>query len=468
MTTSIGSSILTALGAGSIDSASLVASLVTATREPKEKVITNQQSLNSARVSALASAIGSLDSFADALTNVLSGSDYSGTPSSNNANIASVTLLSGGTPTGLPAQLTVKSLASARVLASSSAAGATGSSPVGTGTLTIGGKTITIDGTNNSYAGLAAAINGAGAGVTANVVTDANGTRLVFKGQTGAANDFSIAVAADDSSSVLAGLAWSGTDSGTISSSGDPKNAVVVLDGVTHEYASNTIDDAIQYLRIDLNQADENSTVTLSMTQPTGTMKDLLKEYVDAYNTLMKALNTATSTGTDQSTSGVLNGVSGVRDMKRQLAAMTSTPLASTGNYKTLADIGIGTNRDGTLKIDSTLLDKAMAADPEGITKMLNPAVSTTANPGLSKLMDSVRDTIEKPDGPLKLAQARYDKVAATLSDQLDKLDEQMATYEEHLKSIYSAMDTRLSTLKATQSYLTQQIAAWNNSDNNN
>ena len=472
MTTSVGSSILTALGAGSIDTASLVTSLVSATRDPKAQVITNQQSLNTARVSALASAVGSLDTFADALSNVLSGASYAATPLSNNSAIAAVSLLSGGTPTGLPAQLTVKSLASARVLASSSASGATGSSPIGTGTLTIttasGSKPITIDGTNNSYAGLAAAVNAANMGVTATVVTDANGSRLMFKGQPGAASDFSLGVSADDGSSVLGGLGWSGTDSGTIASSSDPKNAKILLDGVEHEYAGNTVDNAIPYLRIDLNQADENSSVTLSMTQPTGTMKDLLKEYVDAYNTLMKGLNAATSLGTDQSNSGVLNGVASVRDMKRQLGQLTSTPLASTGAYKTLADIGIGTNRDGTLTLDSKLLDKAMAADPAGITAMLNPTASTATNPGLSKLMDSVRDNIEKDDGPLKLAQKRYDAVTADLAKQLTDLDDQMASYEDHLKSLYSAMSTRLSALKATQSYLTQQMAVWNNSNNNN
>ncbi|MGB3928068.1 MAG: flagellar cap protein FliD N-terminal domain-containing protein, partial [Sphingobium sp.] len=163
--TSVGSSILTSLGAGSgIDTASLVASLVQATREPKEGAITSRQSLNSARISALASAVGSLDTFADALTAVLSDAAYTGTPNSNDASIASVSLLSGGTPQGLPAQLTVEQLATGRVLNSSATAGATGTSPVGTGSITItteGGatKTITIDSTNNSYAGLAAAVN---------------------------------------------------------------------------------------------------------------------------------------------------------------------------------------------------------------------------------------------------------------------------------------------------------------------
>ncbi|WHO38259.1 flagellar filament capping protein FliD [Sphingobium sp. AP49] len=466
-TTSVGSSILSALGANSgIDTSALVTSLVSATRDPRQSAITTQQTTNNARISALASAVSSLDTFADALSSVLAGADYKGTPNSSNSGLASVSLLTGGTPSGLPAQMVVKSLASARVYASTQATGATGSTAVGAGTMTIttaAGKTATItvgSSTNNSFSGLASAINAANIGVTASVVTDAKGTRLVFKGETGAANDFTVTTSATDSTSILAGL-----NSSAMTSTSDPANAKITLDGTDYEYASNTIDDAIPYLRIELTKADPTSTVNLSMSQPTATMKDLLKEYVDAYNTLMGALNTATSTGTDSSTAGVLNGVGAVRDMKTQLSKITSTQLAATGNYKTLSDIGIATNRDGTLTLDTDALDKAMAADPEGITKMLNPTMPTADNPGLSKLMDTVRDNLELDNGSLKLAQARYETLADDLTEQLEKLDEDMADYETRLTSIYSAMQTKLSALNATQSYLQQQIDAWNKSD---
>lgn len=465
-TTSVGGSILTALGANSgIDTSALVTSLVSATRDPRETAITTQQTTNNARISALASAISSLDTFADALSSVLAGADYKGTPNSNNTSIASVSLLSGGTPSGLPAQMVVKSLASARVYASAQSTGATSASAVGTGTMTIttaAGKTatITVGSSNNSFSGLASAINTANIGVTASVVTDAQGTRLVFKGETGAANDFTVTTSAADSASALAGF-----NSTVMTSTSDPANAKITLDGTDYEYASNTIDDAIPYLRIELTKADATSTVNLSMTQPTATMKDLLQEYVDAYNTLMGALNTATSAGADSSTAGVLNGVAAVRDMKSQLSKITSTQLASTGNYKTLADIGVSTNRDGTLKLDTDALDKAMAADPEGITQMLNPMTSTAANPGLSTLMDNVRDNLELDNGSLKLAQARYETLSDDLTEQLEKLDQDMADYETRLTSVYSAMQTKLSALNATQSYLQQQIDAWNKSD---
>ncbi|WP_150294753.1 flagellar filament capping protein FliD [Sphingobium estronivorans] len=480
--TSVSSSILTALGAGSgIDTSSLVSSLVSAAREPKQNAITSRQSLNSARISALASASSSLDTFADALNSLLAGTGYSGTPASNDTSIVAVSALPGGTPTGLPAQIEVQQLASARTLVSAvnanqdASQGAAATVGVGELSLKVGSGnavSIKIDATNNSYTGLAAAINNAGAGVTATVVTDSQGTRLMLKGPTGAANDFSLTTVSSTTDATtgadLSRFAWSsaGPVSGsTMSSAGQPKDAIILLDGVEQHYAANTIDTAIPNLRIDLNKAAPGTSVTLATTEPTTSMRDLMVEFVDAYNTLMKALNTATATGTDASTAGVLNGEASIRDMKRQLSQMVSAQLTATGPYKTLNDLGVSTNRDGTLSLDTAALDKVMAADPKAITQMLNPSVKTATNIGLAGLMDKVRDNSQKDGGPLAASQARYKALASNLSDQLDKLDTQMADYQTQLTKVYSVMENRLSAFKATQSYLTQQVAMWTKSN---
>lgn len=465
---SVSGNISTALGIGSgIDTKELVSSLVSAVRDPKQAVINNRQNLTSARISALASASSSLNTFADALKSLLAGTAYSGAPASNDPSIATVSLLPGGVPKGLPAQLEVKQLATARTLASTPVSSATAAQGVGLGqlTLTVGTKSaaITINSTNNSYAGLATAINAAGLGVTASVVTDTQGTRLVMKGPTGAANDFSLTSV---SGPELAAFAWSGSDSATMKSMATPQNAIIKLDGVEQIHASNTIDTAINNLRIDLNKAAPGTTVTLASSEPTTSMRDLMVEYVGAYNTLLKALNTATATGTDSSNAGVLNGEASIRDMRRQLSAMTSTPLATSGAYRTLTDIGVTTNRDGTLALDTKALDKAIAADPSAITQMLNPAVASAVTPGLAGMMDAVRDKIQEKDGSLTLAKAKYDNLAKTLAKQLDKLDTQMSDYKARLTTAYSKMETRLTAIKATQSYLTQQVAMWTKNDN--
>ena len=468
--TSVSSSIATALGVGSgIDTGALVTSLVSAARDPKQKVITDRQTTNNARISALASASSSLDTFADALNSLLAGTGFAGAPASNDPSIAAVSLLPGGVPK-LPAQLEVRQLASAQTIASDPVPGATASTQLGAGSfsLQVGAAAavpITLTAPNTSYADLAAAINAAGTGVTASVITDNQGTRLVIKGGTGAANSFTFTNTSSPANAALDAFTWDGA-AGGMTRQVQAKDAILVLDGVEQHYSSNTIDTAIANLRIDLNKAAPGTSVTLASTEPTTSMRDLMVQFVDAYNTLMKALNTATATGSDPSSSGVLNGEASIRDMKRQLSQMTSTALAGSGAYRTLSSIGVSTNRDGTLKLDTAALDKALAADAKGITQMLNPAVKSDATPGLAGLMDGVRDKIQKKDGPLDTAKTKYQKLADDLKEQMDKLNDKMADYQAQLSKVYTAMETRLSAIKATQTYLQQQVAMWTKSDN--
>ena len=465
MTTNVADSLSSALGLSSgINTADLVSSLTAAAFDPKESNVNGRVSTNDARISALASAKSALDTFSNALTELLKSSDYKGEPVSNDATIVTVSAMTGGTPTGLPAQIEVKQLAAGQVLQSSALTAASAVAGTGTLTLGIGGETydITLASPANSLADLASAINKSGAGVTASIVTDQSGARLVLKGATGADNAFTL-TAGGDADSDLQRFAWDGS-TGTLSRTQEAGNAQIAIDGVDMEFAENQVTTAIPYLRIDLNSAAPGTTVTIATNQPTSTMNDLVQEFVSAYNNLKSALNTATSTTDSGSTVGLLTADSGMREMSNRLAKLVSTPLASTGTFRTLNDLGISTNRDGTLSLDTDRLADALAADPEGVTNMLNPTVQTTDNPGIAGALKSITDYLNGTDGPLASSTATYNKLKESLQDQLDKLSDQRSAYSDQLTKTYSAMQTRLLQFKATQSYLEQQIAAWNNS----
>lgn len=469
MTSSIGSSISSLLGIGSgIDTSELVTSLVAAARTPRETVITDRQTTNSTRISALASAKSSLDTFASALTDTLKSSAYKGQPVSNDPSIVAVSLKEGGVPTGLPAEIEVQQLAKAQSLVSAALTDAT--STVGLGTLTLatssGSYAITIDSSNNTLAGLAKAINDANSGVTATVVTDNTGSRLMLKGETGANNAFTLANSGDADTD-LQRFIYDGTTN-NMTRSQAAQDSIVVLDGVTIRNDSNVLENVIPYVRIDLNKAAPGTLVTLATDEPTSTISDLMGEFVAAYNTLRSALNRATAVGTDGAEAGALAGDAGVRDMMRQLSNLSTMELATTGTYKTLSSIGIKTSQDGTLLLDTAKLTAAFAADPAGVTQMINPSVSSSASLGLAAAVKGIQDKVEAADGALSASEARYKKLATELSAQLEKLDENMTDYEERLSTVYTAMGSKLAALKATQSYLDQQIKVWTNSTSDN
>lgn len=470
---SIGGSISSLLGIGSgIDTSAIVTQLVAATREPRAVVLNDRVTLNNTRISALASASSSLDTFSKALTETLGNGSFVGQPVSNDPSIVAISSLPGGSPTGLPAQIEVRQLAAAQVLESPSLASKT--TPVGLGTLTLttaaGSFPITIDSTSNTLEGLAKKINDSNAGVTASIVTDNRGARLVVKGATGDANTFTLANAGDADADLLR-FAFTGANvPGAMTKTQSAADSIVFIDNVEMQNDTNVLKDAIPYVRIDLNKAVPGTLVTLASDQPEKTVKDLVKEFVDGYNSLRSALNTATAVGKSPATSGALAGDAAIREMTRQLGRITTTALAGTGAYKTLNDIGVSTNQDGTLKLDSAKLDAAVAADPAGVTQMLNPTTSTASNPGLAAVVKSVRDSLLKDDdpsqrGPLAAAKARYETLRTELTKQVEKLDSDMTDYEEKLSVVYSRLDGQLAAFKATQSYLKQQVDLWTKSD---
>jgi len=463
MATGIADSLSSSLGLSSgINVSQLVSDLTANAFDPKQTALDTRVTTNNARISALASAKSALSTFSSALTELLKSSAYKGQPVSNDTSVVAVSALTGGTPQGLPAQIEVKQLAQGQVLQSASLGAADAVAGAGTLTLAVGGKSydVTLTAPANTLADLATAINGANAGVSASIVTDQSGARLVLKGSPGADNAFTL-TAGTGADADLQRFTFDST-SGSMARSQTAQNAQIAIDGVDMEFGSNEITTAIPYLRIDLNSAAPGKTVTIATDQPTATMNDLVQEIVSAYNNLKQALNAATTGGSG--TSGLMTADSGMREMSRRLAALASTPLAASGPYRTLNDLGISTNRDGTLSLDAARLAKALADDPAAVTQMLNPTVQSADNPGVAGALKGITDYLNGTDGPLASSEATYAKLQKSLQDQLDALDDKRAAYGEQMTRVYSNMQTRLLQFKATQSYLEQQIAAWNKS----
>src|SRR3546814_15043517 len=69
----------------------------------------------------------------------------------------------------------------------------------------------------------------------------------------------------------------------------------------------------------------------------------------------------------------------GLRELRRQLSGLTSTVLSSSGGPATLAEIGVRTQRDGTLAVDTDRLNSILASDPDGVEALFNPGQSSSS-----------------------------------------------------------------------------------------
>lgn len=466
-------SIAVTLGAGSgIDTKALVSSLVDAQFGPKTTALKTRTDTLTAQISALSQLRSGLTGFQSALTSLVSGGTLSTQPVSSDTSILNVGLLPGASISGLSASVEVKQLATAQVVTSTPVADKTAAFGKGTLTITLGtvaytGNTptgftakagatpvqVTIGDGQNSLAGIASAINAANAGVTATVITDVNGSRLSIKGQTGAEQGFTIDVAEDGTAPGLAALAYSPTTQ-AMALTRKSDDAIVALDGVDVRRPANSISDLLTGVKLDLVKASPGDMISINTSPPTAALSQAVSDIVETYNQLIGVAKT----NTDQ-TNGVLRGDAGVRAFMEQLRQLTGqdlNPDGAEGTVKTLAQLGVKTNRDGTLTLDPTVLQNALASSGPAVEKMLTV--------GLGSALRQMSLNLTGAGGALTASQAAYSRAQKDAADAQLKIDTDSQALRDRLTRQYASMDARVSAYKATMSFLEQQVASWTKS----
>lgn len=370
-------SIAATLGIGSgIDTQALVEQLTAAVRDPKEAALKKREETNAAQISTLGQASSAIDSFADALSSLISGGTLFTQPNVSDTSLMTAVALPGTRFQDFSAQMQVDQLAQTQTIVSAPLTDS--AAAVGQGDLTLttskGSFVVTIDSTNDSLAGLADAINSKNAGVTASILTESGNARLVIKSNaTGAAEAFTLSVPAGTASG-LERFAYGAGVTGGMTLAQTAQDAIVHLDGVEVKRASNTITDLLPGMQIDLKKAAPGTNISIGLTRPTESIKQAVNDFVSAYNELHKVLADATAPATaGAGTGGVLRGDLGIAEMQRQLSRLTTTVINSSGGPSTLAEIGVKTNRDGTLSVDTTQLDAILESDPQGVEALFNP-----------------------------------------------------------------------------------------------
>lgn len=471
-------SIAKTIGAGSgIDTAALVTQLVDAQFELKNAALKQREETLTAQISAAATHKSNITSFASALASLSRGGSLATQPTTSNSGIVNVSRMSGANLTTLNAPIEVRQLAAAQTAHAAPVADKT--APIGQGKLTLSFGTasvadgamtgftpgsgtpveITIGPDNSSLEGIAAAINAANAGVTASVLTDADGSRLVVKGATGADRAFTLTATETPGQEGLAeldiGIGASGTTIGSAAA-----DALVAIDGVQLKRNSNTITDLIPGVKLDLVIAQPGTTVWIGKTLPTSALTQAVQDFIATYNELYAALRSDLDPVT-----GSLRTDIAARELKRQLQQLTLTPIAS-GALTSLAEIGVKTNRDGTLMLDNALLTRALVDNPQAVEKMFaEPAGTATTANGLSAALDAIASTAASTTRGLGASEASYTKAKTDLAEDKAEVLAKTEQVRTRMTRQFASMDAKVAAYKSTMSFLESQIDAWNQQD---
>jgi flagellar hook-associated protein 2 len=159
------------------------------------------------------------------------------------------------------------------------------------------------------------------------------------------------------------------------------QDAILKLDGVEVRRTKNTVDDLIDGVSLTLIKENPGINVALAAKRPTEALKQAVNDFVTAYNQLETIFDGATApAGSDGTGGGPLRTDTSIRDLRRKLGALTSSALAKQTGPSTLAEIGVRTNRDGSLTVDSSRLDAALTDNPDAVEALFNPGQHSDNN----------------------------------------------------------------------------------------
>ena len=390
---------LSSPGIGSnLDVNSIVSQLMALERRPLAALDRKEAGFQ-AQLTAYGTLKGALSSFQAAVKALAVPARFT----ASKASVADTTVLSASAGSGAAAGsygIEVTALAQAHKLKTGATFAST-SETLGSGTLTIqfgaysGGAftanadkaavSVAIAAGQSSLAGVRDAINAANAGVTAGIVNDGSGNLLVLSSKdSGVANALKVTVADDDGNHTdaagLSRLAYDASTGGTanMAQTQAAQNAAAIIDGITVSKASNTIADAIEGVTLNLLKTNAGSSTTLTVARDTAGIKGAVESFVKSYNDAAKALKDLSAYNAATKQGAVLQGDGTVRTIQSQLRAVLNGALTTAGGgLTTLSEIGVAFQKDGTLALDATKLQKVMD-DP---TKDLSTLFAAVGKP---------------------------------------------------------------------------------------
>lgn len=444
---------------GALDVGSLVTQLMEVERKPIEKLASKVSSYQD-KISSFGTLKGLISSFQTAVRSLnTSMAGYRATPSDTSvlSAVASSSAVAGSYSVQVTTLAQAHKLAAAGQLSDTTAI-ATGAS---TATFTVGATSTDIAiAAGATLQDIRSAINTADIGITATIVNDGSGTpyRLALSsdnaGLDNAINSITVKTGGDTAVNDL--LAYNPTENVPtpvipMSETIPAANAVFTVNGIQITKSSNTVTDAIQ--GVTLNLSKESASTTLKVERDTGAVSTAASEFVDAYNAMTSKLKSLSAYGSASSAAPSLAGDGTVRLMQDQLRDIYLTP-ATGGTLSTLSQVGISTQADGTLKLDSSTLDSAMALDFADVSNLFSSAS------GYATRMDDWTATVVGYGGLIDTHTDGLNTSIDGYQAQIDKLEARMTVLQKQFTTTYSNLNLLLSSMNSTSAYLTQQFSS--------
>lgn len=435
MTSSVGTGSISLSGllggtAGSIDTTSLIASLMQAQALP-QTALKNQLAVQQAQTTAyqaINTKIAALLTAGQALTDP--GTWTATTASSSNSSVVAT---STGTASVGTSSFSVTALAQPQittVLADGS--GNVVSDPAAG--ITLGGRSVSL--TSGSAADVAAAINAANVGVRANVIQADSGQLLQLTSTTnGAAASFTTTGFQSAANTVS-------TAQDAQITVGDPSAG-----GYTVSSSSNTFTGVIPGVTFSVSGLASNVSVTVTQDQ---------QSISDKVKALVAAANAATAEiGNDSTQGAILQGSTDVQMLSQSILSSVSHGTSTGGSLSTY---GIDMDKNGVMSFAPDTFAAAYNADPAGTKAAISGSFAAALN-------TTAFNATDPTSGALTTAISSGQTFATTLNSQINAWNDRLTTIQSGLQAKFTAMQTALASLQSQQSYLTSMLKSLDSSN---
>ena len=234
-------------------------------------------------------------------------------------------------------------------------------------------------------------------------------------------------------------------------------DASVTVTGIgTVTRATNSISDIIPGVTLSLAST---GVATVRISEDPDTTISKVQDFIDAYNDVVKYINEGNVVTRDETKKEVTNTfgpLASTRVDDNALTALRSALSASKSEggsaIRLFADLGITTQRDGTLLFDSAKLKSAIASEPTSVSDVLSSFADTAATTG------GTIDVYTRFNGLLDLTINTNKDAIADLNDRIQETEKQIARQEESMRARYARLEALMSKLQQQQSSLTSAL----------
>lgn len=432
-----------ALGAGSgIDTQQLAKDLMEATREPRKAIIDDKIAKSEARISGYAVIKFSLGELKTAFAGLNDLSDFASLQVAN-TQASAVGVVASPTAAAGSYQVNVTQVALAQRTASDGFAErstALNNSASFDLTLSVNGgtnQTITVD--TDTPAGVVAAINGAGLGITAQLI-QTSGTspwKIVVTGEEGEEQDFTLTAPVDLGFDDVANELQTA------------QNALLTVNGLSIERTTNSVSDVIDGVTFNL-AALTSGAARIDLTRDTSGITQKIEDLVATYNEFEENLRILGDRSSDvEEFGGILAGdKSSLQNIRSQIRAMLTTVSSTPGSSVTaLRDVGVSFDRYGVLQFDKDKLATQLQSNFDEVAQMFsantnNQSVSSTLPGGVAGDAVNKLDKMMQSTGLIAQQSSSATRQVDRFKADLEKLEDQMQKLLDRYMRQFSVMES--------------------------